>query len=307
MRGVGARLAAAAVALTALGAAGGVGEPLRPLPQAPPVDARRAELGARLFRFSGLSAGGRTSCLSCHDVARSGASLHARDLGQDGVPLALNTPTVFNATDSWRLNWEGRFGDAADLVRATLHNPTLMGPAPALARVRSDPSLAPALRGAYGRPAEEADVVDALTAYLRTLRTPDARFDLWLRGDRGALTSVELRGYARFKALGCAACHQGSGVGGNLFQRHGVFHPLGAPDPVMLRVPSLRNVAATAPYFHDGSAPTLEGAVRDMGWSQLDLQLGDRDTADIVAFLKTLSGRRDGHVVGAPPMRGTAP
>ncbi len=130
--------------------------------------------------------------------------------------------------------------------------------------------------------------------------TPGSRFDAWLMGDDRALSTTELRGYRTFKALGCIACHQGVNVGGNLYQRSGVFHPLGRGPRVRLRVPSLRNVAATAPYFHNGSAPDLPTAVRAMGRAQLDRTLSEQEIQDITAFLGTLSGRRNGRAVAAP-------
>ena len=128
---------------------------------------------------------------------------------------------------------------------------------------------------------------------------PGSRFDRWLRGDANALTAEELDGYRLFKSLGCIACHQGVNVGGNLYQRHGIFHPLGRPDPAILRVPSLRNVATTPPYFHDGSAPTLDIAVRQMGFAQLNSTLTDPQVQSVVAFLRTLTGLHDGKPVGA--------
>jgi cytochrome c peroxidase len=112
-----------------------------------------------------------------------------------------------------------------------------------------------------------------------------------------------------FKSFGCITCHQGVNVGGNLFQRHGVFHPLGSPEPVLLRVPSLRNVATTAPYFHDGSAPTLPEAVKMMGIAQLDRVLTDQQVTAIVTFLNTLTGAYRGQMVRpatTTPRMGTA-
>ena len=110
-------------------------------------------------------------------------------------------------------------------------------------------------------------------------------------------------GYQQFKSLGCITCHQGVNIGGNLFQRHGIFHPLGSADPQLVRVPSLRNVAATAPYFHDGSATTLPEAVKAMGIAQLDRALSDQQVAAIVAFLQTLTGTyRDQAIKPATPI-----
>src|SRR5262249_20246464 len=122
-----------------------------------------------------------------------------------------------------------------------------------------------------------------------------------------AITPEELAGYELFKSLGCVSCHQGVNVGGNLFQRHGVFHPLGSAEPELIRVPSLRNVTTTPPYFHDGSASTLPDAVKAMGVAQLDRMLTDQQIAAIVAFLNTLTGSYKGQVVGPAPRRADAP
>jgi len=114
------------------------------------------------------------------------------------------------------------------------------------------------------------------------------------------LSAEEQHGYRLFKSLGCISCHQGVNVGGNLFERHGIFHPLASPKPEILRVPSLRNVATTPPYFHDGSAPTLDDAVRRMARAQLDQTLSDEQVQAIVGFLNTLTGAyREAPVVAA--------
>src|SRR4029077_7061060 len=130
----------------------------------------------------------------------------------------------------------------------------------------------------------------AIATYERMLLTPGCRFDRWLEGDGNAITAKELDGYRLFKSLGCVSCHQGVNVGGNMYQRHAIFHPLGSPQPEIVRVPSLRNVAVTPPYFHDGSAATLPKAVKAMGYAQLDRTLTDDQTQAIVAFLNTLTG-----------------
>jgi cytochrome c peroxidase len=276
-------------------------EPITPVP-APNVDTRKAALGELLYRDPRLSTSGRVSCQSCHDVQTNGATNRRFDLGTDGRPFTLNTPTVFNAALSFRLNWEGNVRSLDDLVAGTLHNPRLMGAGgpEAMARLQADPNIGGRFRTLYGRRLDEAGIADAMSEYMRTLVTPHSRFDLWLEGDANALSPQEVRGYQRFKTIGCVSCHQGVNVGGNLFQRHGIFHPLAAPLPEVLRVPSLRNVATTAPYFHDGSAGTLHEAVRSMGRAQLDLMLSDADVNDIVAFLGTLSGEYRGRPVTAP-------
>src|SRR4029453_2120904 len=131
-------------------------------------------------------------------------------------------------------------------------------------KLRDDPDAVRQFRDVYGREPDVAALLDAIASYERSLITPGSRFDRWLAGEVSAITPEELSGYQLFKSLGCISCHQGVNVGGNLFQRHGIFHPLGSAEPALVRVPSLRNVATTAPYFHDGSAATLSEAVKLM-------------------------------------------
>jgi cytochrome c peroxidase len=179
-----------------------------------------------------------------------------------------------------------------------------------VSKLRADPDMVREFRAAYGIAPDRASVIDAIATYERSLVTPGSRFDRWLAGEADAITPEELAGYQDFKSLGCIACHQGVNVGGNLFQRHGIFHPLGSPEPVLLRVPSLRNVATTAPYFHDGSAATLPEAVRVMGFAQLDRVLTDQQIAGIVAFLNTLTGSYRGQVLRpatGTPRNGSTP
>jgi cytochrome c peroxidase len=167
-------------------------------------------------------------------------------------------------------------------------------------KLSQDSDLVHQFEVAYGRGPDSASVLDAIVTFERSLVTPDSRFDRWLDGDAGALSAEQVDGYRLFKSLGCVSCHQGVNIGGNLFQRHGIFHPLARAEPEILRVPSLRNVAATAPYFHDGSAATLDDAVRKMANAQLDLTLTDQQVEEIVAFLRTLTGTYRGRPVGEP-------
>src|SRR5262249_5982920 len=219
-------------------------EPITPVPAAPAQDPRRVALGERLFQDVRLSRDNTRSCWSCHDIRTNGASANAHDPTPQGRPIALNTLTVFNAALSFRLNWEGNFRTLAREAERTLGNPDIMGSSPAevVAKLRADPDMVRQFREAYGRGPDADALLDAIAAYERSLVTPGSRFDRFLAGDAGALTPEELSGYQMSKSLGCIACHQGVNVGGNLFQRHGIFHPLGSPEPELLRVPSLRNV-----------------------------------------------------------------
>ncbi|MBV8103651.1 MAG: c-type cytochrome [Hyphomicrobiales bacterium] len=286
-------------------------EPITPIPPAPVQDPRRLALGDRLFHDPRLSHDNTLSCNSCHDLATNGAEA-SRPKSKAGSGPDLNTPTVFNAALSFRLNWEGDVRTLEGHVEQTLRSPRRLGSSldEALQKLRADKDIAKAFREAYGREMDGVGILAAVATYERSLLTPGSRFDLWLEGDANAMTPKELDGYRLFKSLGCISCHQGVNIGGNMYQRHGVFHPLGSPKPEIVRVPSLRNVAVTPPYFHDGSAATLFDAVKTMGHAQLDRMLTDDQTEAIVAFLKTLTGTYRGKPLvraneprpsGAPP------
>jgi cytochrome c peroxidase len=285
-------------------------EPITPIPAPRAQDPQRVLLGERLFSDRRLSHDNTHSCSSCHDIGTNGATANIHD-ALAGQPIALNTPTVFNVSLNFRLNWEGNFRSLEEGIESSLRNPAIMASSidEAVGKLRADGEMASQFRDAYGREPDVAAVLDAIATYERSLVTPDSRFDRWLAGEADAITPDELSGYQVFKSLGCVTCHQGVNVGGNLFQRHGIFHPLGSPEPVLLRVPSLRNVATTAPYFHDGSASTLPEAVKAMGVAQLDRVLTDQQIAAIVAFLNTLTGTyRDQAVrpAAAAPRAGSA-
>jgi cytochrome c peroxidase len=277
-------------------------EPITPIPQPPAVDPLKLALGERLFADPHLSGDGSRTCSSCHDIGANGADGNRHDKAFDGSELPLNTSTVFNAALSFRLNWEGNFRTLEAQAEAILQTDEIMGISidKALAQLNSDPQTARQFYKAYDHPPDRASLLDAIATYERSLLTPGSRFDRWLEGDAAALSPEEHDGYMLFKSIGCISCHQGVNVGGNLFERHGIFHPLASPKPEIVRVPSLRNVATTAPYFHDGSAPTLGAAVRRMAAAQLDKTLSDREVDTIVAFLNTLTGTYRGAPVVAP-------
>ncbi len=278
-------------------------QPITPIPQPPAADPRKLALGESLFRDQRLSHGGSSSCASCHDVHTNGADDKRRITGQNGTKLPFTVLSVFNAGLSFRLNWEGNFHTLQAQAEASLENPahTTTSINEALTKLRADPQSVQRFRAAYGRGPDRESLLDALATYERSLVTPDSRFDQFLKGDTAALTSEEHRGYQLFQSLGCISCHQGVNIGGNLFERHGIFHPLAAPQPEILRVPSLRNVATLAPYFQDGSSPTLDDAVRKMASAQLDQSLSADEVESIVAFLRTLTGKFRGVTVKAPP------
>jgi cytochrome c peroxidase len=276
-------------------------EPITPIPPPPAADPRKVALGERLFHDARLSGDQSRSCSSCHDTRTNGADTARRTVDHDGVELTFNTSTVFNAALSFRLGWTGKYRSFETHAAAALDGGRGMRTtiAEVLGRLGGDAEISGQFRDAYGHGPDRASLLDAIATYERSLVTPGSRFDRWLGGDAGALSDQELRGYQLFRSLGCSSCHQGVNVGGNLFERQGIFHPLTSPNPGVLRVPSLRNVATTAPYFHDGSAPTLADAVRRMAAAQINRTLSEPQISDIVAFLHTLTGNYRGDPVAA--------
>ncbi|MFJ4194313.1 cytochrome-c peroxidase [Pseudomonas sp. NPDC089534] len=290
-------------------------EPLKPLPGAPKLDAARVELGRRLFNDPRLSVNGTLSCASCHHLDKGGADVRAFSNGFDGKPVAVNTPSVFNASLNFRQFWDGRVKTLEEQAHAVVSSATEMGSDwnDVVRRIGEDPDYRQAFAAAYPDAVTQANIQGALADYERTLLTPNSRFDRYLLGDTDILTLEEKYGYQRFKEYGCIACHQGVNIGGNMFQKFGVFgdyladrgNPTDADrgrfnitgdegDRAVFKVPSLRNVALTAPYFHDGSAPTLEKAVDVMFRYQLGRRPSDEDKDLIIRFLKTLSGQWEG-------------
>jgi cytochrome c peroxidase len=286
-------------------------EPLQPLPLTVVVDPNRAALGARLFQDVRLSGPNTIACTTCHQLARGGDDGQPQPRGADGSLLPRNAPTVFNVAFNFVFHWDGAFPTLEAQAEQVLLNPSTMRTSwpEVLAKLQADRDYVVAFGAAYPDGLTSANVLDALATYERSLITPNAPFDRYLRGEHQALTVREQRGYQLFKAYGCVACHHGVNVGGNLFQKFGIFPAmLGAfrPDAEadtgrfsvtgvardrgVFRVPGLRNVALTAPYFHDGSAPTLEEAVDIMARGQLGRKLNREEIDVIVQFLRTLTG-----------------
>ena len=285
--------------------------PVTALPRALPVDAAKVTLGARLFRDKRLSADDSVACISCHDLDRGGADGLPTARGIRGQAVPRNSPTVFNAALNFRQFWDGRAATLADQAAGPITSPVEMGSDwPALtAKLAADPAYRHDFAALYRDGVTPANVTDAIAEFERTLITPDSPFDRYLRGEEGALSAEAQRGWRLFRDRGCAACHQGANVGGNLFQTFGVlgnyFADRGHDDTSdqgrynvtheerdrhVFKVPGLRNVAATAPYFHDGSAATLPDAVRTMARYQLGIELAGEEVDAIVAFLGSLSG-----------------
>jgi cytochrome c peroxidase len=284
-------------------------EPITPIPAPVPANPLITTLGERLFEDPRLSRNNSRSCMTCHDTRLNGATGKTRVTALNGGPLRYQPLTVFNAALSFRLSWEGRYRTLEEQALASLVSPSIMGSNinDVVNRLKLDSGIVSQFEDAFGHGPDSHSLVEAIATYERSLLTPGGRFDRWLAGDPAALSYQELSGYHLFKSLGCIACHQGVNVGGNLFERRGIFAPLTPSDsqtsefPALLRVPSLRNVAARPPYFHDGSAPTLQDAVRKMSRAQLNSSLTDQQVDAIVAFLDSLTGNYRGRPVGDNP------
>ena len=287
-------------------------EPLEALPETPPFERRAALLGRKLFDDKRLSADGSIACSSCHDLTHGGDDSRARSVGIGGRVGTINAPSVFNASLNFVQFWDGRAKTLEEQIDGPITHPSEMGSTwnDVVAKLKRDQDYAHDFGAQYADGVTAANVRSAIAAFERTLLTHDAPFDRWLRGEQDALSSQQKSGYALFKSVGCVACHQGRNVGGNMFQRFGVlgdyFKDRGNvtqadygrfnvtkedSDRFVFRVPSLRNVEHTAPYFHDGSAQTLTQAVQTMVKYQLGRKLTDAQVASIVEFLKSLSGK----------------
>lgn len=291
---------------------------LSPLPPPAILSPGKVALGERLFHDPILSGREKLACSDCHNLETGGTVRLPRTIGYDGRIHAFNAPTIFNVGNNYRLGWRGRFTSLAVQNEAVLKDPGLMAAnwPLLLSRLADDPGYLAAFRQLYGMPPSREAVLDSLVTFQMSLATPNAPFDRFLMGDKGALTAIEKDGFRLFLEYGCVSCHQGANIGGNMFQIFGVF---GAPDAeelslpsdldkrlqategeeTVFRVPSLRNVEVTAPYFHDGSAVTLRDAIAVMGRSQLGRQLSESDIANLEAFLKSLTGEHNGKRLSA--------
>lgn len=308
-------LLCASVLLAAGAEAAPLEGPLKALPPVPALNGQHVELGRQLFNDPRLSVNNSLSCASCHRLEHGGADDKPLSLGFDGKPVAVNTPSVFNASLNFRQFWDGRAETLEEQVHVVVQSPSEMGSdwATVVERIGADPAYGRAFAEAYPDAVTQANIRNALADYERTLLSSNSRFDQYLAGNTAILTLEEKYGYQRFQDYGCIACHQGVNIGGNMFQKFGVlgdyFKARGNPtvadlgrfnitgdedDRNVFKVPSLRNVAVTAPYFHDGSEPTLEGAVAIMFKYQLGRIPSAEDTALIVLFLKTLTGEWEG-------------
>lgn len=279
---------------------------ITPLPASIPYDKEKAMLGKQLYMDTSLSKDGKVSCNTCHDLKRYGVDNEIFSIGADGVlDEPFNSPTTFNSVFNFVQFWDGKAKNLADQAKNPFTNPkemALKDEAEVVKRVEANAKYKASFDKIYGEITMQ-NITDAIAEFEKTLITPNSPFDRYLNGDENAISSQAKRGWEAFKSNGCVACHQGQNVGGTMYQKIGIFEPypnqenLGRyeitkieSDKMVFKVPSLRNVAKTAPYYHDGSIPTLDACVQFMAYYQLGRFLDQQTVDDIVAFLESLTG-----------------
>ncbi len=298
-------------------------EPIRPLLPVKNIDAAKARLGEALFNDRHLSADNQLSCADCHQLQYGGDDNISVRKTRPGNAASVNAPTVFNAIYNFRQGWSGSAETLAKQIERVIHSRTEANTDwhTLLQDISSQPELRQQFEKIYDDGITAINYLDALVEYHKTLVTPNSRFDQFLLGNNDAITAEEKAGYELFKEYGCASCHQGINIGGNLFQKFGIFYDyIGergnitkadhgrknitgrAADDYVFKVPSLRNVGVTAPYFHDGQVESLEKAIYIMGKTQLGRELSTDDIVLISLFLKTLTGDYQGKPLDSLPL-----
>jgi cytochrome c peroxidase len=278
----------------------------------------KTDLGRMLFFEPRLSKAQKTSCNTCHSLDHYGVDNLATSVGHRGQNGTRNSPTVYNAAGFFAQFWDGRAETVEEQALLPILNPVEMALASAEQGVKvllSIPEYRVAFSKAFPGEAEPvtfANAGRAIGAFERRLTTP-SRWDDYLRGNQNALTVPELEGLKVFTNIGCMVCHTGEFVGGAMYQKVGIVEQWPDQrdqgrfdvtkqdaDRMMFKVPTLRNITKTAPYFHDGSVPTLDAAVRRMGRYQLGLSLSDQEVAAIVAWLDALTGELPSEYIKPP-------
>lgn len=285
------------------------GEPIQPIRPAQNINLGMVELGKKLYFEPRLSKSGFISCNSCHNLSRGGSDNTPTSIGDKWQQGPINSPTVLNSSLNFVQFWDGRASNLQEQAGGPIANPGEMAFSHTLAIdvLQSIPGYVREFRQVFGTDEISIDqVTEAIAEFEKTLVTPNSRFDQWLLGDDDAITEKELAGYTLFKASGCIICHNGEAIGGNSFQKMGLVEPYQTTaavegraavtgkdaDRMNFKVPTLRNVELTYPYFHDGAYNTLAEAVDIMGRLQLGRKYSEEEIDQIVAFLKTLTGEQ---------------
>ena len=261
-------------------------EPIQPIPLKLELNQNKVKLGDKLFHDPKLSSNNKMSCASCHHLNTGGIDRLVHSIGMRGLPISVNSPTIFNSGFNFKQNWDARSETIEAQIETNLMSKASMGNSDwseVVSKLKQNSEYASWFKHIYPDGIKPNNIKDAIATFERSLYTPNSRFDQFLRGDEKALSEEEKEGYSYFKAYGCVSCHQGMLLGGNMFQKFGLlgdyfgdrgnitkvdlgrFNVTGYErDQYVFKVPSLRNVLLTAPYFHDGSAKNLEAAIQVM-------------------------------------------
>jgi len=279
-------------------------EPITPIPQTIKYNKEKALLGKKLFFDKSLSADNNISCASCHMMKYGGADPRPVSIGVFGKKGNIQSPTVFNSIYNFRQFWNGRAKDLKEQILGPTHNPVEMGMNKKLVEKAINSKYKNEFYKVYKKwHGTFAMFQDAVAEFEKALITPNCKFDKWLEG-KVQLTKLEKDGYYNFKKLGCITCHNGVNIGGNSFQKIGVINNIhnrvgdrfeithNKDDKYVYKVPTLRNIALTAPYFHNAITYDLSKAVTLMGYYNLGLKLTSYQVKSLVAFLKTLTGEK---------------
>ncbi|WP_455201628.1 cytochrome-c peroxidase [Kaarinaea lacus] len=281
-----------------------VQEPISPIPDYYVKSAsEKIALGEQLFKDRRLDSKKKIACVDCHNLDIGGTDQLAFSVNGAGIPTQFNTPTIYNVALNTQYYWSGKIESLDEQITDAIKEINSTWPQ-LIQTIKSIPEYEEQFNSLYSDGVTRENFKDVLISFELSLLTPNSAFDKYLKGDATALSSKELKGYKLFKSYGCITCHQGINIGGNFVLR---LEKLGAPFGNLnstsgrlqgkikqIRVPSLRNVAVTPPYFHDGSATTLHQAVSRMLDEYLGIGIKDQEISQIVSFLKTLTGEYRG-------------
>lgn len=307
-----------------LAAAEFANEPIRPVPDSIAYDARKAKLGNLLYHDTRLSADGTVSCATCHGLNTGGVDNKRYSEGIDKQLGGVNAPTVYNACFNFAQFWDGRAGTLAEQAGGPPLNPVEMGCKSfdeIVARLSEDKAFVKDFTEVYPEGLSQATITDAIAEFEKTLVTPNSAFDRYLKGDQSAMTAEQVEGYDLFKKYDCATCHAGVNMGGltyelmgqraNYFEDRDLTQKSGLTDGdngrwaqtkverdrYRFKTPTLRNVALTWPYYHDGSVQTLNEAITKMAKFQVGREMKPEEAKKVESFLDALTGEYQGKVL----------
>ncbi len=281
-------------------------EPLQPITKNKTLNIKKIKLGEKLFFDKRFSKDNSISCASCHIIEKAGVDNLKSSTGVGGKKALMNTPSVLNSSNNFVQFWDGRVKSLEEQIDGPIHNTVEMNTnwIDIIEKLKQDRVYIKLFKEIYNEELNTLNIKNAIVEYEKSLITP-SRFDRYLLGDNTAISQKEKKGYALFKSYGCTSCHQGKNIGGNLYQKLGVFKQyfqnenmqnlgryniLKTPNSKhVFKVPSLRNIALTYPYLHDGSIKTLEAVIQLMGNYQLGRKIPKEDILKIEAFLNSLT------------------